>query len=163
MILTLCLCSVKCWHYSSPLWDHFLWPRDSPHEVEATFVACPNQEISSKPCPILCNNLYGKRIWKRIYMYESLCYTHCKTTKKVKVLVAQSWLTLRDPTDCSPPGSSVQGLLPLEWGAISFSRGSSRPRAWSPVSYVSCIGSWVLYSLRTKEAWNNYISIQNKN
>ena len=33
--------------------------------------------------------------------------------------------------DCSPPGSSVHGMLParmLEWVAISSSRGSSRPR-----------------------------------
>ena len=33
--------------------------------------------------------------------------------------------------DCSPPGSSVHGILQvriLEWVAISFSRGSSRPR-----------------------------------
>ena len=36
-----------------------------------------------------------------------------------------------DPTDCSPPGSSVHGLLQtriLEWGAISFSRGPSQSR-----------------------------------
>ena len=36
-----------------------------------------------------------------------------------------------DPTDCSPPGSSVHGILQariLEWVAIPFSRGSSRPR-----------------------------------
>ena len=40
-------------------------------------------------------------------------------------------LTLCDPTDCSLPGSSVHGVLQartLEWAAISFSRGSSRPR-----------------------------------
>ena len=37
---------------------------------------------------------------------------------------------LRDPMDCSPPGSSVHGILQarvLEWVGISFSRGSSRP------------------------------------
>ena len=47
------------------------------------------------------------------------------------VLVAQSCLTLCDPMDCSPPGSSVHGISQariLEWVAISFSRGSSRPR-----------------------------------
>ena len=50
---------------------------------------------------------------------------------KVKVLVAQSFLTLCDPMDCSPPGSSAHGILQattLEWVAISFSRGSSRLR-----------------------------------
>ena len=45
--------------------------------------------------------------------------------------VAQSCPTLCDPVDCSPPGSSVHGILQagiLEWVTISFSRGSSRPR-----------------------------------
>ena len=38
--------------------------------------------------------------------------------------VAQSCLTLSDPMDCSPPGSSVHGIFParvLEWAAIAFS------------------------------------------
>ena len=50
---------------------------------------------------------------------------------KVKVLVTQSCLTLFDPMDCSPPGSSVHGILQariLEWVAISISRGSSQLR-----------------------------------
>ena len=44
---------------------------------------------------------------------------------KVKVRITQSYLTLRDPIDCSPPGSSVCGILQariLEQVAISFSR-----------------------------------------
>ena len=51
--------------------------------------------------------------------------------------VAQSCLTPCDPVDCSPPGSSVHGILQariLEWGAISSSRGSSQP--WDQ-TYVS--------------------------
>ena len=39
--------------------------------------------------------------------------------------VAQSWVTLCDPMDCRPPGSSVCGIFQsriLEWLAISFSR-----------------------------------------
>ena len=38
--------------------------------------------------------------------------------------VAQSCPTLRDPTDCSLPGSSIHGIYQarvLEWGAIAFS------------------------------------------
>ena len=45
-------------------------------------------------------------------------------------LIAKSCPTLWDPTDCSPPGSSVHGISQtriLEWVAISFSRESSRP------------------------------------
>ena len=48
-----------------------------------------------------------------------------------KMVVAQLCLTVCDPMDCSPPGSSVHGILQvriLEWVAILFSRGSSRPR-----------------------------------
>ena len=43
----------------------------------------------------------------------------------------QSCLILCDPMDCSPPGSSVHWVHQeriLKWVAISFSRGSSRPR-----------------------------------
>ena len=54
--------------------------------------------------------------------------------------VAQSCPTLRDPVDCSPLGSSVHGILQariLEWVAISFSRGSSRPRDRTQVSHIA--------------------------
>ena len=58
----------------------------------------------------------------------------------VCVLVAQSCLTLWDPLDCSPPGSSVHGMLQartLEWVAMPFSRGSSRPRDRTRVSRIA--------------------------
>ena len=45
-----------------------------------------------------------------------------------------------DPMDCSPPGSSVHGIFQariLEWIAISFSRGSSKPRNWTQVSCIT--------------------------
>ena len=49
----------------------------------------------------------------------------------MKVLVPQSCLTLCDPMDYSPPGSSIHGILQartLEWVAVPSSRGSSQPR-----------------------------------
>ena len=48
-----------------------------------------------------------------------------------KVLVTQFCLTLCDPMDCTPPGSSAHGILQakiLEWVAVSYSRGFSQPR-----------------------------------
>ena len=45
--------------------------------------------------------------------------------------IDQSCLTLYDPMDCNPPGSSAHGIFQariLEWVATSCSRGSSRPR-----------------------------------
>jgi len=68
------------------------------------------------------------------------------------VLVAQSCLTLCDPMECSPPGSSVHGILQariLEWVAIPFSRKSSWPRDWT---WVSCIAGRFFTVLATKEA-----------
>ena len=47
--------------------------------------------------------------------------------------------------DCRLPGSSVHGISQariLEWVAIPFSRGSSRPR---DRTRISCIGRWILY------------------
>ena len=57
----------------------------------------------------------------------------------------------RDSMVCSPPGSSVHGILQasiLDWVAISSSRGSSRPRDQTTVSYISCTGRWILYHKR---------------
>ena len=54
-----------------------------------------------------------------------------------EVLVAQSCPTLCDPVNCSPPRSSVHGILQariLEWVAMPSSRGSSWPRDQTWVS-----------------------------
>ena len=54
-------------------------------------------------------------------------------------LVAKLCWTLCDPMDCSPPGSSVHGILQakiLEWVAMSLSRGSSWPK---DQTCISCI------------------------
>ena len=58
----------------------------------------------------------------------------------VEVLVTHSCPTLWNPIDCSPPGSSVHGILKariLKWIAIHFSRVFSRPRDWTQVSCVA--------------------------
>ena len=64
---------------------------------------------------------------------------------KVASVVSDS---LRPYGLCSPPGSSVHGILQaiiLEWAAISSSRGSSASRDRTCVSCVSCIGRKGLY------------------
>ena len=51
-----------------------------------------------------------------------------------------SHVRLFDPMDCSPPGSSVHGILQarvLEWVATSSSRRSSQPRHWTQVSRMA--------------------------
>ena len=69
------------------------------------------------------------------------------------MLVTQSCPTLCDPMDCSPPGSSVHGILQartLEWIVIPFSRGSSWPRDWT--TWVSCIAFRFFTIWTTREA-----------
>ena len=64
---------------------------------------------------------------------------HC-ATYSCSCLVAKLCLTLCDPMDCSPPGSSVHGIIPariLEWVSISFSRESSWPKDQNCVSCIS--------------------------
>ena len=56
----------------------------------------------------------------------------------------QLCLILFDPIDCSPPGSSVHGILQartLEWIVVPSSRGSSWPR---DETHIPCIGRRIL-------------------
>ena len=61
-----------------------------------------------------------------IYYWNKMC------------LVAQSCLTLCDPMDCSPPGSSVHGDSPGKNTGVAMpsSRGPSQPRDWTQASYI---------------------------
>ena len=66
--------------------------------------------------------------------------------------VAQLCPTLCYPMDCSPTGPSVQGIFQarlLEWIAISFSRGSSKPR---DRTWVSCIAGTLFTVWATRKA-----------
>ena len=72
------------------------------------------------------------------------------------MLITQSCLTLCNSMDCSPPGSSVLGVLQAripEWVAIPFSKGSYWPRDWTWVSWI--VGRF-LYHL----AWRSYLISQ---
>ena len=87
--------------------------------------------------------------------YPSSC------TYDLSLATSQSFLIIRcscaqlcpilcDPMDCSPPGSSVHGILQartLEWAAISFFGGSSWPRVRT---HISCIvgGFFTVWAIR---------------
>ena len=97
-------------------------------------------------------------IWHHLYV----------ESKESESEVAQSCLTLFDPVDCSLPGSSIHGILQariLEWVAISFSRGSSRPRYQT---WISCIAGrhFTLWATRegveSKKGYK-WIYLQNRN
>ena len=76
--------------------------------------------------------------WKeqdvRLYAWYVKHQPHCL----LHAQLLQSRLTLCNPMGCSPPGSSVQGILQariLEWVAMCSSRGSSWPGR-EPTSFM---------------------------
>ena len=85
--------------------------------------------------------MYGYQ-WGRVMGKDRLgfgvdVYALCVSVKSL------SRVQLCDPVDCSPPGSSVHGILQawtLEWVAMPSSRGSSQPRDRTSISGISCIG-----------------------
>ena len=86
--------------------------------------------------PVLNTFLQGRRSYLPIYPMI-----------QAKVKVKSLSPTLCDPVSCSPPGSSILGILQariLEWVAIFFSRGTSRPRNRTQVSCIAgrCFNLW---------------------
>ena len=71
----------------------------------------------------------GQRPQARVMMSQGGCYLH----PGAAVLSRFSRVRLCDPVDCSPPGSSVHGVLlarVLEWVALSRSQMSSNNMGW---------------------------------
>ena len=121
------------------LWPtRLLRPWDSPGKSPG-WVAVPFSRGFSWPR----NWTWVSRIVGRLFTIWATREAPCSSKLGHKCgigLVSKPCLTLCDPTDCSPLGSSVHGILQartLEWVAISFSRGSSRPRDWICISYIS--------------------------
>ena len=89
----------------------------------------------------------------RVYIYNA-----CLHTKSL-----QSCLILPDPKNGSPSRSSVHGVLQariLEWVAMPSSRGSSQPRDWIYISYVSCISRWFFTTSATTEIFESRLVCQ---
>ena len=87
------------------------------------------------------------------YPYEISC---------VLCSVTQSCLTLFEPVDYSPRGSSVHGILQAgipEWVAVPSSTGPSPPRDGTQASSVSCIHRRVLLVPLEKRCYSDgYLS-----
>ena len=116
---------------------------------------CTLRPISPFPPPPAPSN----HSFSTLCFYQKVSRTNLKKLKnrkewrelnaRVLSLFSLVWLFC-DPMDCSPPGSSVHGILEariLKWVAISFSRRSSWPRDQTCISCVSCIGRQILHPL----------------
>ena len=104
-------------------------------------------------------------IWNysSFFFFKSHFFSDCDGQPDLRIIakmvrvcsVAQLCTTLCDPMDCSPPGSSIHGILQariLEGVVISSSGRSFQSRDWTPVSCVSCTGRLILYNWATWEA-----------
>ena len=92
----------------------------------------------------------------RKYIVQAPIYANCICKSGHTCCWAKSLQqcpTLCDPMDCSPPGSSVHGIL----HAMPSSRGSSQPRGQTHVSYVPCM--FLLYNA-VKQLWTSLPPIQ---
>ena len=101
-------------------------------------------------CVFSSNNTTTNYYYHYYYYSEYLALFIQTTQGMFAVLAIKGWvwvhvqslscLTLCDPVDCIPPGSSFQRISQatiLEWVAISSSRGSSQPRDQTQVSCLS--------------------------
>ena len=78
----------------------------------------------------------------KIAMYAQTCYIWSIYKNDIRIVVQLLPLcpTLWEPMDCSPPG--FYGILQariLGWVAMPSSRGSSRPKEQTRVSYISAL------------------------
>ena len=147
---TLCSVSLTAQHRMKERRSH------EAHFLLAGFVpsercACTGMPVS-QPCNAgrACSSSYFPQDCYVLPIFFLFC---CRS-------VAKLCPPLLWPQDCSPPGSSVHGVLrvrTLEWDAVSFSRGSSRPRDWA---HVSCTGRRILYHWAAWEVLLDFTNTQ---
>ena len=95
---------------------------------------------SSRPRDQTWVSCIGGRRFNLWAIREAQFQVYSKVNQLYICMKVKSSLTLCNPMDCSPPGSSVHGIFQtrvLEWVAISFSRGSSQPRDRTQVSHTA--------------------------
>ena len=83
-----------------------------------------NFPLYSLTLQVVCFHISDRLPVRMLKIPLCVCVCECVCV----CVFAQSYLTLHDPMDCSPPGSSVHGILQAripEWVAVPFSRGSS--------------------------------------
>ena len=112
------------------------------HQFNRTLLSC-------KTCPLF---------WQ---LKPNYWFTICTQVHYVHAcLVTQSCMTLCDPLDCSPPGSSVHEIIQariLEWVVMPSSRESSWPRNQTLISCVFCIADGFFTHWAVREAPVQYI------
>ena len=101
----------------------------------------PGIKPASSESPALTGRFFASAPPRKLPLMPNFLHDICLGHDIVKESeVTQLCPTLCDPMDCCLPGSSVHGIVQariLEWVAVSFSRGSSPPRAQTRVSRIA--------------------------
>ena len=130
----------------APLSEDLSPPPTPFYFARLTFIASLHQPSANPaailPCPQSTSTASGT--WLVLGDWEEgppgpSCYSEC-TYELLCHLVTRSCPAVCYPIDCSPPDTSVHGILQagiLEWVAIPFSRGSSWPRDRTWVSHIA--------------------------
>ena len=119
-------------------------PWDSPGKNTGVGCHFLLHRIDIDALKIFENSLSFLRIY--IYIFKE---------SKMKILVTQSYQTLCNPMDCSPPGSSVQARI-VEWVAFSFSGDLPSPgiKPGSPALHADFMYLFTFYRLSYWESQN---------
>ena len=131
----------------SPVLPHVDFSKLSPLLCKESFYSTPITQFEwchLFPAGTLIDTISNQENNETVSLRSTSCLNSVSYFEvlEVKVLVAELYLTLCSPMDCSPVGSSVHGILQvriLQWLAIPF----SHPR---DQTQVSCIAGR-LYSL----------------
>ena len=124
----------------SPSWT--LLPPPSPyHPSGSSQCTSPKHPVSCIEPGLATRSIYDimesgflkNPFWLYFFLFFlfQICFIFKRNWKQPSVLLTKLCPTLCDPMDCSPPGSSVHGVLQatiLEWVAISFS--GDLPNTW---------------------------------
>ena len=110
----------------------------------------------------------GSQRLRHNWVTELNCSVHYVTDVLMSLQfssVAESYLTLCDPLNCSPAGSSVHRISQariLEWVAISSSRGSAWSRVWTCETLLNLL-HWQADSLPLSHLGNPVDCLQKYN
>ena len=86
------------------------------------------------PLVLLGSKLRDRQTYKAVF----IIWTHFEDVSAQ--LLSRVWLFVTPGTRQAP--LSISQTRILEWVSVSYSRGSSWPRDWGCLSYVSCIGEF---------------------
>ena len=110
-----------------------------------------SHQVTKASSSVLSMNIQGWFLWELTDLISLQSKVKVKSFSRVQLFAAPQTLACQAPLSMG----FFQARI-LERVAISFSRGSSQPRDWTPVSWFSCIGRRSLYHWATWEAPKNW-------